>query len=185
MRKRLKLKVSSSKLKEKARNIKLLIFDVDGVLTDGSIILDNGGNEFKAFHVRDGHGIKMLIRAGVKVAIITGRQSGVVERRAQELGITEVYQKCINKIGAYTSIKKKFSLKDDEIAYAGDDVVDMPLFKRVGLSFAVADSPDEVKSYATAVTKNRGGRCAAREITDLILKAKGLWDGIIRGYLKN
>ncbi len=178
------MKKTKKQLEKLAKNIKLLILDVDGVLTDGNIILDNEGNEFKAFHVRDGHGIKMLIRAGIQVAIISGRQSKVVERRAQELGITEVYQKCYDKTDAYERIKKKFSLKDVEVAYVGDDIVDLPLMRRVGLSFAVADSSDEVKSHATAVTKNRGGRCAAREVTDLILKAKGLWDGIINEYLE-
>jgi len=167
-----------------AEKIKLLILDVDGVFTDGSIILDNKGNEFKAFHVRDGHGIKMLIRAGVRVAIITGRNSKVVDRRAKELGIAEVYQKSFNKITDYNHIKKKFSLNDSEIAYVGDDIVDLPLIKRVGLSFAVADSPEEVSSHASAVTKNRGGRAAVREVTDIIIKAKGLWNKIIDGYLK-
>ncbi len=169
---------------EKARKIKLLILDVDGVLTDGRIILDNEGNELKAFHVRDGHGIKMLIRAGIQVALITGRSSKVVERRAKELGIAEVYQKCYNKVEAYNRIKSKFYLRDNEIAYIGDDIVDLPLLKRVGLSFAVADSSEEVKSHASAVTKNRGGRAAAREVTDIILKAKGLWNKVIDGYLK-
>jgi len=167
-----------------AEKIKLLILDVDGVFTDGSIILDNKGNEFKAFHVRDGHGIKMLIRAGVRVAIITGRNSKVVDRRAKELGIAEVYQKSFNKITDYNHIKKKFSLNDSEIAYVGDDIVDLPLIKRVGLSFAVADAPEEVRLHVSAVTKNRGGRAAVREVTDIIIKAKGLWNKIIDGYLK-
>ena len=178
------MKKTKRQIAEIAKNIKLLILDVDGVLTDGSIILDNRGNEFKAFHVRDGHGIKMLIRAGIPAAIITGRQSKVVERRAKELGITGVYQKCYNKTEAYERIKSKFSLRDNEIACIGDDIVDLPLLKRAGLSFAVADSPDEVKSHASAVTKNRGGRAAAREVTDIILKAKGLWNKVIDGYLK-
>ena len=178
------MKKTKKQIAEIAKNIRLLILDVDGVLTDGSIILDNKGNEFKAFHVRDGHGIKMLIKAGIRVAIITGRRSKVVERRAKELGIAEVYQKCYNKIEAYNHIKSKFSLRDNEIAYIGDDIVDLPLIKRVGLSFAVADSPEEVKSLTSAVTKNRGGRAAAREVTDIILKAKGLWNKVIDGYLK-
>ena len=178
------MKKTKRQITETAKNIKLLILDVDGVLTDGSIILDNKGNEFKAFHVRDGHGIKMLIRAGIHVAIITGRRSKVVERRAKELGIAEVYQKCYNKIEAYNRIKSKFSLRDNEIAFIGDDIVDLPLLKRAGLSFAVADSPEEVKSHASSVTKNRGGRAAAREVTDIILKAKGLWNKVIDGYLK-
>ncbi len=178
------MKKTKRQIAEIAKNIKLLVLDVDGVLTDGSIILDNKGNEFKAFHVRDGHGIKMLIKAGIPVAIITGRDSKVVERRAKELGIAEVYQKCYNKVEAYNRIKSKFYLRDNEIAYIGDDIVDLPLLKRVGLSFAVADSSEEVKSHASAVTKNRGGRAAAREVTDIILKAKGLWNKVIDGYLK-
>jgi 3-deoxy-D-manno-octulosonate 8-phosphate phosphatase (KDO 8-P phosphatase) len=178
-------KKTKNQINKLAQKIRLVIFDVDGVLTDGGIILDNEGNEFKVFHVRDGHGIKMLLKAGIKVAIITGRQSKVVQIRAKELGITEVYQKCHNKTDAYERIKKKFSLKDEEIAFIGDDIVDLPLMKRAGISFAVADSADEVKSHATSVTKNRGGRCAAREVTDLILKANGLWNKIIDGYLKD
>jgi len=179
------VKKTKKQIERLARKIKLVIFDVDGVLTDGGIMLDDKGSELKVFHVRDGHGIKMLIRAGISVAIITGRQSRVVDRRAKELGITEVYQKCHDKTDAYKKIKKKLSLKDEDIAFVGDDIVDLPLMKRAGLSFAVADSADEVKLHATSVTKNRGGRCAAREVTDLILKAKGLWNEIIDGYLKD
>lgn len=178
------IKKTKKKLDEIARKIKLLILDVDGVLTDGSIILDNEGNEFKAFHVRDGQGIKMLTRTGTKVAIITGRQSNVVERRAKELGITEVYQKYHNKNEAYEELKNKLSLKDEEIAYVGDDIVDLPLMRMVGLSVAVADAAEEIKPYASIITKNRGGRCAVREITDYILRAKGMQGKIINGYIE-
>ncbi len=167
---------------EAARKVKLLILDVDGVLTDGGIILDNEGNELKSFHVRDGHGIRLLIRNGVDVAIITGRRSRVVERRADELGIKEIYQNCFDKVAAYERIKEKLGLHDEEIAYVGDDVVDIPLFRRVGLPVTVADAAGDVKPFAMHVTTNRGGRGAVREITDLILKAKGLWEGIIDGY---
>lgn len=173
-----------AKLKGKAKNIKLLILDVDGVLTDGSIILDNEGNEFKSFHVRDGHGIKMLINAGIRVAIITGRHSRVVERRAQELGITEVFQKCHDKRDAYRELVEKYSLSDKEIAYIGDDIVDISLLKKAGLSVATADADDEVKAIAMVVTKKRGGRGAVREVCDFLLKAKGLWQGIIDEYSK-
>lgn len=167
-----------------ARNIRLLILDVDGVLTDGGIILDNEGNELKSFHVRDGHGVKMLIRHGVDVAIITGRHSKVVERRAHELGVREVYQRCIDKVTAYEEIKQKFSLNDSEIAYIGDDIVDIQIMRRVGLSVAVADAAPDARGIALIVTENPGGRGAVREITDLILKAKGLWQGIIDDYFK-
>ncbi len=167
-----------------AAKIKLLILDVDGVLTDGSIILDNDGNEYKAFHVRDGHGIKMLLRAGINVAFITGRQSKVVERRARELGIAEVYQKSFNKLAVYLSLIEKYSLSDREVAFVGDDIVDLPLIKRVGLPITVADADNEIKKYSLLVTENRGGRGAVREVTDLILGSKGLLRGIIDGYLE-
>ncbi|GBE36791.1 3-deoxy-D-manno-octulosonate 8-phosphate phosphatase KdsC [bacterium BMS3Bbin07] len=169
---------------EAAGKIKLLILDVDGVLTDGGIILDNEGNELKSFHVRDGHGIKLLIRKGVDVAIITGRHSRVVERRAHELGVKEIHQKCFNKVIAYEQIKGKFALQDEEVAYIGDDVVDIPLLRRVGLPVTVADASEDVRAFSMIVTGNRGGRGAVREITDLILKAKGFWEGIINGYIK-
>ncbi len=165
-----------------ARNIKLLILDVDGVLTDGSIILDNAGNEYKSFHVRDGHGIKMLINAGLNVAIITGRHSGVVSRRAQELGITEVFQKCFDKNAVFSGLIKKYSLSEIEVAYIGDDIVDAPIMKRAGLAVAVADAADDIKKYALLVTENRGGRGAVREVTDLILKSKGLWERMFNEY---
>lgn len=167
-----------------ARDIKLLIMDVDGVLTDGSIILDNDRNEYKAFHVRDGHGIRMLIHAGIKVAIITGRDSKVVERRAHELGITDVFQKCQKKKTAYAHLLKQHSLEDHQVAYIGDDIIDAPIMALVGLPAAVADADDETKKYALLVTRNRGGRGAVREITDFILKAKGLWKGIFDAYFE-
>ncbi|NTU41783.1 MAG: HAD-IIIA family hydrolase [Nitrospirales bacterium] len=169
-------------MEEKAKKIKLLILDVDGVLTDGSITLDNEGNELKSFHVRDGHGIKLLGKAGIPAAIITGRFSKVVERRAQELGIQEVHQRCHVKTVAYEEILTKTGLSDDEVAYVGDDVVDIPLFIRVGLPIAVADAADEAKTEALFITRERGGRGAVREVCELILKAQGKWEGIISDY---
>ncbi|MEW5746263.1 MAG: 3-deoxy-manno-octulosonate-8-phosphatase KdsC [Nitrospirota bacterium] len=165
-----------------AKKIKLLALDVDGVLTDGSIVLDNDDNEYKAFHVRDGHGIVMLRQAGIPVAIITGRNSKVVDRRAKELGIAEVYQKCHKKTVAYEELLRKFGITDEEVAYIGDDVVDIPLFRRVGLAVAVADAADEAKEAARLVTTARGGRGAVREICDLILKANGKWDLLLDEY---
>lgn len=167
-----------------ARDVKLLILDVDGVLTDGSIILDGGGNELKRFHVRDGHGIKMLQREGVKVAIITGRQSEVVRRRAEELGIEEVHQGSRVKTEAYEDILARLGLADRETAFVGDDVVDIPIMRRAGLAIAVADAAEEAKSAAMAVTRSRGGRGAVREVTDFLLKAKGLWDDATARYFE-
>lgn len=165
-----------------ANNIKLLILDVDGVLTDGSIILDNRGNEYKSFHVRDGHGIKMLLNSGIVVALITGRESKVVQRRAQELGIREVYQKCFNKVTAYRTLIEKYSLSDKEVAYMGDDIVDVPVMKKVGMPITVADADRRIRKYSVLTTKNGGGRGAVREITDLILASKGLLERIINEY---
>lgn len=176
--------ITERELLKIARNIKFLILDVDGVLTDGSIILDNEGNEFKSFHVRDGHGIKMLMRGGIKVALITGRYSKVVDRRAHELGITEVFQKCRDKRIAYSQLAEKYSLNDNEIAYIGDDIIDIPLLKRSGFPVVVADADDEVKAVAKMITKKVGGRGAVREVCDFLLKAKGLWQDIINGYSK-
>jgi 3-deoxy-D-manno-octulosonate 8-phosphate phosphatase (KDO 8-P phosphatase) len=162
-------------LMKKAGKIKLLMLDVDGVMTDGSIILDKNGNELKRFHVRDGHGIKMIERAGIKVAIITGRKSKVVEIRAKELGITEVYQKIFKKSVVFEKLIKKYKCRDENVAFMGDDVVDRELLKRAGLSAAPADAEDEAKKLADFVAKRNGGRGAVREFTDLILKSSNLW----------
>jgi len=175
---------SKKNIEDIAKGIKLLILDVDGVLTDGSIILDNEGNEYKSFHVRDGHGIKMLIHAGIRVAIITGRHSRVVERRAHELGITEVFQKCHDKRIAYKKLIEQYSLKDSEVAYVGDDIVDAPIMAMAGLPVAVTDATEDTKEYALLVTKSRGGRGAVREVTDFILKSKGIWQGMFDDYFK-
>jgi 3-deoxy-D-manno-octulosonate 8-phosphate phosphatase (KDO 8-P phosphatase) len=176
------MKRNKQKITAAAKKIKMLVLDVDGVLTDGSIILDNGGNELKAFNVRDGHGIRMLIKAGYRVAIITGRSSMVVERRARELGITDVYQQCHSKTAAYEELLAKTGLTPKEVAYVGDDIIDIPLLKRVGLPVSVADGVDEARKCSLLVTKNPGGRAAVREVTDLLLKASGRWKEFIDEY---
>ncbi|MBI5675796.1 MAG: HAD-IIIA family hydrolase [Nitrospirae bacterium] len=160
---------------EKSKKIKLLILDVDGVMTDGSIILDNEGNEFKSFHVRDGHGIKMIGKAGIKTGLITGRRSKVVDIRAKELGITDVFQKVYKKSEVYKKILKKYNYKDENVAFMGDDIVDIELLKRAGLSAVPADADEEAKKHADMVMNTDGGRGAVREFTDLILKSAGLW----------
>jgi 3-deoxy-D-manno-octulosonate 8-phosphate phosphatase (KDO 8-P phosphatase) len=173
---------SSEQIINAAKEIKLLILDVDGVMTDGKIILDNEGNEFKAFNVRDGHGVKMLVREGFKIAIVTGRESRVVQRRALELGISDVFQRCLRKLQTYEILKDKYILTDKEIAFIGDDIVDLPILIRVGLSVAVSDSVDEVKERVDFITKNPGGAGAVREVCEILLKAKGVWDRIIEDY---
>jgi 3-deoxy-D-manno-octulosonate 8-phosphate phosphatase (KDO 8-P phosphatase) len=170
-------------IKAMARNIKLLILDVDGVMTDGSIIIDNNGNELKRFNVRDGHGIKMLQRAGIKVAIITGRISDVVNKRALELGITDVYQKAFRKSFAYEELLGKYKLGNENVAFMGDDIVDVELLKRAGLSAVPADADEEAKKYADIEMKNNGGRGAVREFTDMLLKSAGLWEKVSGEFL--
>ncbi|MGD0885408.1 MAG: HAD-IIIA family hydrolase [Thermodesulfovibrionales bacterium] len=177
------LEENRAALSERAKKTKLLILDVDGVLTDGSIILDSQDNELKSFHVRDGHGIKMLIKAGLQIAIITGRYSKVVERRARELGISEVYQRCHTKIVAFDHILEKLGLHEEEVAYMGDDIVDIPILRRVGLSIVVNDATDEAKEHAMMVTHGCGGKGAVREVCDFLLKAKGLWESLAGEYL--
>jgi 3-deoxy-D-manno-octulosonate 8-phosphate phosphatase (KDO 8-P phosphatase) len=166
------------KIIEKAKKIKLVILDVDGVMTDGSIIIDNDGNELKRFHVRDGHGIKMLGKVGIETAIITGRKSRVVELRAKELGINEVYQKIFVKSEIYEKLRTKYKCKDENIAFMGDDVVDGELFKRAGLTAAPADAEESAKQWADIVSTRNGGRGAVREFTDIIIKATGNWDKV-------
>ncbi|MBI4378015.1 MAG: HAD hydrolase family protein [Nitrospinae bacterium] len=175
----------SSGVVKKAKRIKLLIMDVDGVLTDGRIVIDDRGRELKFFDVKDGHGIALAHRAGLITAIISGRNSGVVDIRAKELGIKIVYQNSIDKIKSYESILKKTGLKDGDVAFIGDDIVDLPLMRRVGLSIAVADAVSNVKDAADMVTEKKGGRGAVREAIEFILDAKGLWKKICREYVRN
>jgi 3-deoxy-D-manno-octulosonate 8-phosphate phosphatase (KDO 8-P phosphatase) len=167
------MRKSKLSLRSKAKKIKLLLLDVDGVLTNGTIILDSQGNELKAFHVRDGHGIKLAQRAGIVIGIITGRKSEVVNIRARELGIDEVHQGAHRKIEVYESLLAKFGVHDDEVAYVGDDIVDADIFKRAGLSVAVADADPAVRPHVDMVTKNDGGRGAVREFINLLLKSQG------------
>jgi 3-deoxy-D-manno-octulosonate 8-phosphate phosphatase (KDO 8-P phosphatase) len=167
------MRKTKTSIQAKAKNIRLLLLDVDGVLTDGRIILDNQGNELKAFHVRDGHGIKLAQKAGIIIGIITGRKSEIVNIRARELGITEVHQGAHEKIAVYDQIMKKYGLHDSEVAYMGDDVVDLAIFKRAGFAVTVADADPAVKPFTDMVTRSAGGQGAVRELINLILKKQG------------
>ena len=142
-------------------------------MTDGTIIIDNVGNELKAFHVRDGHGIKLAQRSGIAVGIITGRKSEVVNIRARELGIQEVHQGAREKIVPYEAIIAKYGLADSEVAYMGDDVVDLEVFKRAGIAVGVADADPAIRPYIDMVTKTEGGRGAVREFINFLLKSQG------------
>ena len=179
------MKRISSEIRKKARKIKLLLLDVDGVLTDGGIVMDDRGEETKRFDVRDGHGIRLLMRAGIQVGFITGRSSKVVNHRAKDLGIRMVYQKVYNKIEVYEKIKRKTGLKDHEIAYVGDDVVDLPILRRVGLAMTVRDCWGGLKRVVDYITVEGGGRGAVREIVELLLMAQGKWGEITQRYYRN
>ena len=169
-------------MKVKLADIRLLLLDVDGVMTDGGILYDSNGVETKVFNVKDGHGIKMLQRHGIEVGIITGRTSPVVDIRARELGIELVYQGALKKLESYRDAKQKTGLIDSQIAYMGDDVIDVPVMRRVIFAAAPADALIEVRNVAHYVTSCAGGRGAVREVCDLILKGRGLWDEVAARY---
>ena len=171
-------------LLERARKTRLLMMDVDGVLTDGRIIQDGHGHELKVFDVKDGHGIVMAHRAKLRTALISGRESETVTHRAEELGIELVFQKIWNKLEVYEKILVDTELTHNEVAYVGDDLIDIPLLRRVGLAVAVADAVDEVKAAAHLITQRPGGQGAVREVIELILRAQGHWDSLIERYTK-
>ena len=174
---------SEEEIRKRATQIKLLILDVDGVLTNGGLIWHDDGKESKIFHVHDGHGIRLMQRAGIEVALLTGRSSRVVAHRAQDLGIKLVAQGSKNKLNDYEEMLRQRQLDDLEVAYVGDDLVDVPVFKRVGLAVAVAGSPDYVNSQCHVTTQNQGGEGAVREVCDFILQAQGKWEEVTRPYL--
>jgi 3-deoxy-D-manno-octulosonate 8-phosphate phosphatase (KDO 8-P phosphatase) len=174
--------ITDDKLIAKIKLIRLLVLDVDGVMTDGRIIMDDAGREIKNFDVRDGHGIKVLMRYGIDVIIVTGRRSAVVEHRARDLGISEVHQGVTNKVEISDAILSNRSLNYEQIAFVGDDIVDIPLLRRVGFSAAVADALEDVRKCADYVTVRKGGRGAVREVCEVILKAKGEWTDVAKRY---
>jgi len=161
---------------EKAKGVRMLILDVDGVMTDGSLPYNDAGAEGKVFHVHDGLGIVLLMRENIKVAIISGRKSKAVEFRAQELGITEIHQAVKDKLATFEEIIKRDTISKDEVAFMGDDLVDLPLLSRVGFAVSVPDAPEEIKERVDYVTKRDGGKGAVREVCELILKAQGKWE---------
>lgn len=169
-------------MREQLQKIRLLLLDVDGVMTDGRIVYDDRGGETKAFDVKDGHGLKLLQRAGIRVGIITGRQSAVVDRRAAELGIDLVYQGAKDKLVPFQEILAKTGLAAEQVAYVGDDFPDLPVLRRVGFAVTVADAIEEVKSCVHYVTRQAGGRGAVREVCDLLLRESGRWEEVTGRY---
>lgn len=167
----------------RAAEIRMVIFDVDGVLTDGSLFLGDDGQEYKSFNSKDGHGMKMLQRAGVQIAIITGRTSEVVRIRMESLGIQHVYQGIEDKRAAYDQLKRGVQLNDRQIAYVGDDVIDLPVMTQVGLAITVADAHSLVKTHAHWTTANGGGRGAAREVCEMLMDSQGSLAPALAAYL--
>ena len=169
---------------EKAKKLKLLILDVDGVLTDGKLFFDNDGNEYKSFHAQDGHGIKMLRQTGVEVAVISGRKSKSVALRMKNLGVEHVYQGHENKIAAFNELIELMGITPEQAAHVGDDVIDLPGMVRVGLAIEVNDANFAVKQYADWCTTLPGGQGAVREVCDFIMQAQGHFDDMLNAYLK-
>jgi 3-deoxy-D-manno-octulosonate 8-phosphate phosphatase (KDO 8-P phosphatase) len=168
---------------QRAAQVRLLICDVDGVFSDGTIYLSDQGHEYKQFHVHDGLGIKLLLKTGVHVAVISSRSSPLVEKRMRALGIQHIYQGHAEKLPAYIDLLRHFELTDTQAAYVGDDYPDLPLLKRVGLSIAVANAVSLVKQYTHWQTKTRGGQGAIREICELIMLAQNTLNTIQTNYL--
>lgn len=168
---------------EKAKNIKLVIFDVDGVMTDSSLFMGDDGEEYKAFNSKDGHGMRMLQECGVRAAIITGRQSNVVEHRMKDLGVSLVYQGYRDKTPAFEDLMKQVKLSIDQIAYVGDDVVDLPVMSRVGFAIAVQDAHPFVKQHAHWIAPRNGGCGAVRDVCEFILEAQGTLADKLNSYL--
>ncbi len=175
-------KLFDEELVKKIKPVIFLILDVEGVLTDGKIIMDDLGNETKHFNVRDGHGLKMLMKTGIEVVLITGRTSKVVEHRARELGIKEIYQGSKNKVENLEEILRTKKISGEQVAYVGDDIVDIPVFRRVGFSVAVEDASEYAKESADYITEGKGGQGAVRELCEIILKIQGKWDDIVSRY---
>ncbi|MCW8928108.1 MAG: 3-deoxy-manno-octulosonate-8-phosphatase KdsC [Gammaproteobacteria bacterium] len=169
---------------QRAADTRLVIFDVDGVLTDGSLFLGDDGQEYKAFNSRDGHGMKMLQASGVEIGIITGRTSQVVKLRMDSLGIRHLYQGQQEKLPAFQELLHTLSLSPEQVAYVGDDVVDLPILIRAGLAIAVQDAHPLVKQHSHWTTPSRGGRAAARDVCELIMQAQGTLERQLNSYLQ-
>lgn len=172
----------SPQLEFRIKRIKLLILDIDGILTDGRIIYDNRGNELKFFDVQDGFGIVLLKRVGIETVIMTAKKSKVVSRRAKDFNVKHIYQNCFDKLKVFEDILRKFSLSPDEICFMGDDLIDIPVLKRVGFAVSVPNAVYETKKVVHYVTKRHGGRGAVREVCDLIIKSQNKWQDIIVHY---
>jgi 3-deoxy-D-manno-octulosonate 8-phosphate phosphatase (KDO 8-P phosphatase) len=173
-----------SPVEQRAKKIKVIVFDVDGVMTDGSLMIGDDGQEYKSFHSLDGLGMKLLKATGVEMAIITGRTSNVVTKRAETTGIAHFYQGVEDKLEAFEDLIKKMNVSPEECAFMGDDVVDLPPMRRAGLAITVPTATPIVKQYAHYTTQAQAGRGAVREVCELLMKAQGTFDGQMAQFLK-
>ena len=176
--------IGLSKLYERAKKIKLLMLDVDGVLTDGAIIYDNFGDELKNFSVYDGFGLILLSRAGIPVVIVTAKASKIVKRRARDMRVTKIYQNANDKLKVYSKVLKKFKLTDEQVCFIADELIDLPVIKRAGLAVGVPNAVAEIRQYSHYITKAEGGKGAVREVIELILKSQDKWDELTERYHK-
>ena len=170
-------------LLDRLRRVKLLAIDVDGVLTDGRLYFQADGIEIKAFHTQDGHGLKLLKRVGIHVALITGRDSPMVSQRAAALGITHVYQGCEDKLTTLRALCQRLDITLEQVAYCGDDLPDLAPIKRSGVGITVPNAPDYMHPHADWITERLGGHGAGREICDTLLTSQGHWDAVLDTYL--
>jgi 3-deoxy-D-manno-octulosonate 8-phosphate phosphatase (KDO 8-P phosphatase) len=176
------LPASKTDFRRKARGVTVLLLDVDGVLTDGRLVLDERGRENKCFHVHDGQGIRWLLKSGVEVGIISGRSSGAVQSRARELGITLLFQGVQDKWAVLQKLLKRKGWRLEQVAYAGDDLPDLPLLQRVGLSIGVPNGHPLTRRQVDYVTRTLGGWGAVREVAEELLKSQGKWGSLMKSY---
>jgi 3-deoxy-D-manno-octulosonate 8-phosphate phosphatase (KDO 8-P phosphatase) len=174
----------TEKRKANLGDIKILVLDVDGVLTDGTLTINSDGSESKFFNVLDGHGVKMWRRAGLKVAFLSGRASGPTKHRASQLDIDYVFEDCHDKLKALKKFLSQIGFSAEQAAYVGDDLTDLPAIRYVGFGAAVANAVNDVKQYADYVTVNEGGKGAVREVIEYILKSTGKWQELVKRYLQ-
>ena len=170
----------TANISNSAQQVRLLILDIDGVLTDGGLQFDNRGEEYKTFNSLDGHGIRMMLDCGIEIAVITGRKSAIVDHRIGDLGVRHIYQGCRDKLAAFTTLLQATGLDPEQVAYVGD----LPIMRRVGLSIAVQNAHSFVKQHSDWVTNLPGGSGAVREVTDFILQAQSLLEEKQNGYLR-
>ena len=172
----------TEELARKVQSVKLLLLDVDGVLTDGGIVIDERGQEVTRFDVQDGHGIKLLQQAGIRVGLLTGRASRAVAVRAERLSIGLVYQNVTDKLRGYEKVKAEVGLADAEVAYVGDDMQDLPVLRRVAFAVAVKNAWSGLEAHADYVTTREGGHGAVREVAELMLRLTGRWDALLKEF---